>query len=1017
MVLSIVLVIFGFVGLKSLQVREYPSIDPPIVTVTTSYPGANADVIETQITEPLEQSINGIEGIRTLSSTSREGVSSVTIEFNLDRDLESAANDVRDRVSRAQRNLPRDVDPPIVEKADADATPIIILTVYSNTRNIIDVSRFASNVIAERMQTINGVGSVRIFGEKRLAVRLRMDPNKMAAYGITPLDIQNVLNKQNVELPSGKIEGWSTEITIRTFGRIYSLEQFNDLTIKEENGKIVKFSDIGFAEYGAENERTSFKRSGMPGVGVAVLPQAGANVIEISTEFKKRLEQLKKEVPEDIVLDLGFDFSTFVRSTLSEVEETIFIAFGLVVFIIFLFLRDWRSTFIPVIAIPVSIIATFFVMYLLHFSINVLTLVGIILAIGLVCDDAIVVLENIYSKIEEGMPPRQAAFKGAKEIYFAVISTTITLAAVFLPILFIQGQTGRLFREFGVVIAVSVLISAFVALSLSPMLSAYILKRHDTENKFYKLTEPFFVWLNKTYNRTLESFMKVRWVSFILVGAALAVIFFIGGQIKSELAPLEDRSNIRISAIAPEGASFEFTSRYMDEMTKYVMDSIPEVSAPLTMVAIGGGGGASNSGTLNLYLKDPAERERTQKQIFTQLSKELNNFYGVRALPSQPPTIGARYGGQPIQYVILSNNFDSLVNILPKFLDEAKKSPVLQFVDANLKVNKPELALTINRDRADALGVSIQDVAQVLQTALAGVRYGYFIQDEKQYQIIGQLEREYRDKPSDLDNIYVRNKRGELIQLSSLVTLKEQATSPSRFRFNRFSSATITAAPVPPNTLGDGIKAMDDVAKKVLTENFSTSLAGESRDFAESSSSLLFTFVFAIVIIFLVLAAQFESFIDPFIILLTVPLAITGAVLSLWLTGQTFNIFSQIGIIMLIGLVTKNAILIVEFANQRKQDGLTKLKAVIEAAEARFRPILMTTLATVLGILPIALGFGAGSRISLGISVVGGLLFSTGLTLFIVPAIYSYIAKSKANVTEDEDLNIEKTQSETYAPS
>jgi multidrug efflux pump len=1017
MVISIVLVIFGFVGLRSLQVREYPSIDPPIVTVTTNYPGANSDVIETQITEPLEQSINGIEGIRTLSSTSREGVSSITIEFNLERDLESAANDVRDRVSRAQRNLPRDVDPPIVEKADADATPIIILTVYSNTRNIIEVSRFASDVIAERMQTIDGVGSVRIFGEKRLAVRLRMDPNKMAAYGVTPLDIQNVLNKQNVELPSGKIEGWSTEITIRTFGRLYSLEQFNDLTIKEDKGKIVKFSDIGFAEYGAENERTAFKRSGMPGVGVAVLPQAGANVIEISNEFRKRLEQLKKEVPQDIVLDLGFDFSSFVRSTLSEVEETIFIAFGLVVFIIFLFLRDWRSTFIPVIAIPVSIIATFFVMYLLNFSINVLTLVGIILAIGLVCDDAIVVLENIYSKIEEGMTPRQAAFKGAKEIYFAVISTTITLAAVFLPILFIQGQTGRLFREFGVVIAVSVLISAFVALSLSPMLSAYILKRHDTENKFYKMTEPFFVWLNKTYNRALESFMKVRWVSFILVAAALAVIFFIGGQIKSELAPLEDRSNIRISATAPEGASFEFTSKYMDEMTKYVIDSIPEVSAPLTMVAIGGGGGASNSGTLNLYLKDPEERERTQKQIFAQLSKELNNFYGVRALPSQPPTIGARYGGQPIQFVILSNSFDSLVNILPKFLDEAKKSPVLQFVDANLKVNKPELALTIDRDRADALGVSIQDVAQVLQTALAGVRYGYFIQGEKQYQIIGQLEREYRDKPSDLDNIYVRNKRGELIQMSSLVSLKEQATSPSRFRFNRFSSATITAAPVPPNTLGDGLKAMDDVAKKVLTENFTTALSGESRDFSESSSSLLFTFVFAIVIIFLVLAAQFESFIDPFIILLTVPLAITGAILSLWLTGQTFNIFSQIGIIMLIGLVTKNAILIVEFANQRKQDGLTKLEAVIEAAEARFRPIIMTTLATVLGILPIALGFGAGSRISLGISVVGGLLFSTGLTLFIVPAIYSYIAKSKANIIEDEEVTLEKTGSETYAPS
>lgn len=1018
MVISIVLVIFGFVGFRSLQIREYPSIDPPIVTVTSSYPGANSDVIETQITEPLEQNLNGIEGIRTLTSTSREGVSSITIEFNLERDLESAANDVRDRVSRALRSLPRDMDNPVVEKADADATPIILLTVYSNSRDILDVSKFASNVIAERMQTINGVGSVRIFGERKLAVRLRLDPNKMAAYKITPLDVQAVLNEQNVELPSGKIEGWATEITIRTFGRLYDLNQFNNLTIKEDNGRIIKFSDIGFAEYGAENERTSFKRSGMPGVGVAVLPQAGANVIEISNEFRKRLEQLKTEVPPDIVLDLGFDFSTFVRSTLSEVEETIFIAFGLVVFIIFLFLRDWRSTFIPVIAIPVSIIATFFVMYLLNFSINVLSLVGIILAIGLVCDDAIVVLENIYAKIEEGMTPRQAAFKGAKEIYFAVISTTITLAAVFLPILFIQGQTGRLFREFGVVIAVSVLISAFVALSLSPMLSAYILKRHDAENKFYKMTEPFFVWLNKTYNKSLEAFMRVRWVSFILVIVSVGIIFLVGGQIKSELAPLEDRSNIRISALAPEGASFEFTSKYMDEMTQYIIDSIPEVSAPITLVAIGGGGGATNSGTLNLYLKDPKERKRTQKEVFAQLSKELNNFYGVRALPSQPPTIGARFGGQPIQFVIMSNNFDSLTNMLPKFLDEAKKSSVLQFVDANLKVNKPELALTIDRDRADALGVSIQDVAQVLQTALAGVRYGYFIQDEKQYQIIGQLEREYRDKPTDLDNVYVKNKRGELIQMSSLVTLKEQATSPSRFRFNRLSSATITAAPVPPNTLGDGLKAMQDVADKVLTENFTTALTGESRDFAESSSSLLFTFVFAIVIIFLVLAAQFESFIDPFIILLTVPLAITGAILSLWLTNQTMNIFSQIGIIMLVGLVTKNAILIVEFANQRKQEGRTKLEAVIESAEARFRPIIMTTLATTLGILPIALGFGAGSRVSLGISVVGGLLFSTFLTLFIVPAIYSYIAKSKPNVIEDEEPDaIEKSHGEIIAPT
>jgi len=1013
MVMSIVLVIFGWVGFSYLQVREYPSIDPPIVTVTTNLQGANSEVVETQITEPLEQAVNGIDGIRTLSSTSREGSSNITIEFDLSRNLEDAANDVRDRVSRTLRSLPPDIDNPSVEKADADATPILILNVFSDSRDIVSISEFASNVVKERVQTISGVASVRIFGEKKLAIRIRLDPSKMAAYKISPLDVQTVLDKENVELPSGKIEGYATELTIRTFGRLNTIEEFNDLIIKEDNGRTVRLKDIGLAENGAENERTSFKSKGLPGVGVAILPQAGANVIQISDEFMKRLEQLKKDVPADIKLELAFDFSTFVRKTITEVEETIFIAFGLVVFIIFLFLRDWRSTFIPVIAIPVSIIATFFVMYLLDFSINVLTLVGIILSIGLVCDDAIVVLENIYSKIEEGMTPVQAAFKGAKEIYFAVISTTITLAAVFLPILFIQGQTGRLFREFGVVIAISVLISAFVALSLSPMLSAYLLKKQNTSNWFYRITEPFFVWLTDSYHNLLKAFMKVRWSSFILVIACFLVIYLLGSQVKSELAPLEDRSNIRISALAPEGASFEFTSRYMEDMTKFVMDSIPEIQIPMTMVAIGGGGGATNSGTLNLYLKDPSERERTQKEIFAQLSKEVNNFYGVRAFPSQPPTIGARFGGQPIQYVIMSNSFDSLANILPKFLEEAKKNPNLQFVDANLKVNKPELALTIDRNKAAVLGVSIQDVARVLQSSLAGLRYGYFIKDGKQYQVIGQLERDFRDKPTDLDNVYVRNKNGELIQLSALITLKEQATPPSRFRFNRLSSATISAAPTAGNTLGDGLKIMDEIAAKVLKGNFTTALTGESRDFTESSSSLLFTFIFAIVIIFLVLAAQFESFIDPFIILLTVPLAITGAVLSLWLTGQTFNIFSQIGIIMLIGLVTKNAILIVEFANQRKRDGLSKFDAVIEAAQARFRPILMTSLATVLGILPIALGFGAGSRVSLGISVVGGLLFSTFLTLFIVPAIYSYIAKAKAKeeVEPEPDNNLQPAKS------
>lgn len=997
-VYSLILIIFGIVAFTFLEVREYPSVDPPIVTVTTNYPGANSDVIETQITEPLEQALNGIDGIKTLSSQSREGSSQITIEFDIARDLEQATNDVRDRVSGAQRNLPRDVDNPVIQKSDADDSPIIFMYVQSDSRNILEVNDVATNIVKERIQTIPGVSTVRIFGERKYAMRMWLDPDKLAAYKLSPLDVETALSKENVELPSGRIEGNNTELTIRTFGRLKSVEEFNNLVIKQEEGTIVRFKDIGFAVLGAENERTSLKRGGIPGVGVAVTMQPGANAIDISNEFKKRYEALKKDIPPEYKLEIGFDFSDYIRTTISEVEDTIFVAFGLVILIIFLFLRDWRSTIIPILAIPTSIISAFFIMYASGFSINVLTLVGIILAIGLVVDDAIVVLENIYSKIEAGMSPIEAAFKGSKEIYFAVISTTVAIAAVFLPILFLQGLTGRLFKEFGVVIAGSVLVSAFVALTLTPMLSSRLLKSHQKHSWFYRKTEPFFTALISGYKRWLTAFIKVRWMGFAVIVLMAILIYTIGTSLKSELAPIEDRSNIRIQATAPEGASFEYMLKYMDDLTDLIIKSVPEISTPITNTGGGGGGGAGsvNTGNMNLYLVPPEMRDRTQQQIYDKISKDLNSITGIRATPSQPPTIGGRFGGQPVQYVIQAPSFEKLVDIIPQFLEEAKGQPELQFVDVNLRVNKPEVTVQIDRQKAADLGVSFDDVAKTLQVAFGSQRFGYFIKEGKQYQVLGQVSRDKRDDPYDVKFLFVRNKNGQLIQLDNLVTLKEQSAPTTRYRYNRFVSATISAGLSPGYTLGDGIIAMDRVSAKILPPDFNSALAGQSKDFAESSSSLVFTFLFALVIIFLVLAAQFESFIDPFIILLTVPLAMTGALITLWYFNMTLNIFSQIGIIMLVGLVTKNAILIVEFANQKKEQGLEKTTAVIEASVQRFRPILMTSLATILGALPIALGAGAGSRVSLGIAVVGGLFFSTFLTLFVVPAVYTFLSTHKA---------------------
>ncbi len=1000
-VLSLTILIFGIIGFFFIGIREYPSVDPPIITVSTSYVGANAEVIETQITEPLEESINGIEGIKSLSSSSRDGRSSITVEFGLESNLEAAANDVRDRVSRAMRQLPPDADPPIVTKADADTSPIIMLMISSERRNLMELSDIANNVFKERFQTIPGVSQVMVWGERKYSIRLWMDPEKLAAYELTPLDILTAVNAQNLELPTGTLEGNSMELTIRTLGRLSTPEEFNELIVKEEGDVIVKFRDIGQAEFYPENDRSILRSNGIPMVLNAIVPQPGSNNLDIAEEFYKRLESINKELPEDIHTTLGFDSTEYIRDSIAEVQQTIYLAFSLVVLIIFLFLRDWRTTLIPVITIPISLIGTFFVMYIAGFSINVLTMLGIVLAIGLVVDDAIVVLENIYTKIESGEPPIQAAMQGAKEIFFAVVSTTIALASVFLPVIFLQGLTGRLFREFGIVVSFAVIISSFVALSLTPMLSSRILKRRKEHNIFYNLTEPFFQWLNGQYTSILESFMRKKWLAFIIVIGAGIGIYFLMKVIPNELSPMEDRATFRVMATGPEGASFEYMDVFVEKALDVIQGDVPEMETLVTITSPGFGGASSNSAMMIAKLLDSDERQRSQTEIVNQLRPKVNRITMARAFIAEPQSIGSRRSGLPVQYVIQAPTLDKLKEILPEFLNTASQDPAFEFVDVNLKFTKPEVKIEINREKARSLGVSVRDVAQTLQLGLSGQRFGYFVMNGKQYYVIGQVKKENRNDPLDLRSLYVRSNSGNLIQLDNLITIEEQSSPPQLYRYNRFVSATISANLAGKTKLGDGLAAMDRVAAEVLDDTYSTALAGQSKEFEESSGNLYFAFAFALILIYLVLSAQFESFRDPLIIMFTVPLALAGTLISLWYFDQTLNIFSQIGIIMLIGLVSKNGILIVEFANQRKAKGMSISDSIMDAAKARFRPILMTSLSTVLGILPIALALGAGSesRVSMGIAVIGGLIFSTILTLFVIPVIYTYLTSKKGRLS------------------
>ncbi len=999
-VMSLVIVLFGLISATFLGVREYPAIDPPIISVRANYAGANASVVESQITEPLEKALNGIPGVRIISSTSSQGSSSITVEFNLDADLEAAANDVRDKVSGALRSLPQDIDaPPVVTKADANADAIISVTVTSDTRNQLEISDYAENVLAQTIQTIPGVSATWIMGQKRYSMRLWMNPAKLAAYGLTPLDVRTALSRENVELPSGKIAGNQTELIVNTKGRLTTVDEFNDLIVKADGRNTVRFSDIGFANLGPENEETFLKLGGTPMVGVWIVPQPGSNYVEIADEFYKRLAQIQKDLPADLKLSIAVDNTRFIRLSITEVEETILLAVTLVIVIIWIFFRDWVIAIRPLIDIPVSLIGAFFIMYLMGFTVNILTLLAIVLATGIVVDDGIVVTENIFKKVEQGMTPMEAAFAGSREIFFAVISTSVTLAAVFLPIIFLEGFVGRLFREFGIIIAGAVLISAFVSLSLTPMLNARMIRKKRKHTRFYEITEPYFERMNRVYEGLLNTFLKHRWWAGGIIAVTLALIVLIGSTLQSELAPLDDRSFLRVNVTAPEGTSFEYTDAFMDRLAAFINDSIPEVSTCMAVTAPGYGGGSVNSGSVRIRLSDPSERNRTQQEIADYISAKTRRMTEARVFVNQEQTIsasgGGARGGMPVQYVLLNQSFDKLRQALPKFMEEVGKSSVFQNSDVNLKFNKPQIDLSIDRNRAQNLGVSVMDIAQTLQLAFSGQRFSYFEMNGFQYQVIGQVDRANRDEPLDLKSLYVRNDRGKLVQMDNLVVMKEESAPPQLYHFNRFKSATVSASLAPGRTIGDGIDEMHRIEKSVLDDTFRSALAGASRDFSESSSNIVFAFLMALILVYLILAAQFESFRDPFTIMLTVPLALAGALISLWVFGQTLNIFSEIGIIMLIGLVTKNGILIVEFANQQKAKGKDRLESARFAAAARFRPILMTSLATMLGALPIALALGGGatSRISMGIVVIGGLLFAFILTLFVIPAIYTFFSK------------------------
>ncbi len=1006
-VFAIVIILLGSVSYFSLGVREYPSVDAPVVTVSTTYVGANAEVIESQITEPLEESINQVPGIKNLSSVSTDSRSTITVEFLTDIDLNDAANDVRDKVSQAVRNLPPDTEPPIVRKNDADSQFIYGMAIQSDRRDLMELSRIADKLFKERLETITGVSSVNIWGDKEFAMRIKLDPVRMRVLGVTPLDVRNAVNQQNIELPSGRIEGRETEVSVRTVGRLTTPEDFNNLVISDRGYTLVRLKDVGEAKLEPASKRSILRGNGaIPMVAVVLQTQPGANFIEIVDEATRRIDMIRDELPEDIQLNEGFNTTTPIRKALKEVRETILLAFGLVVLVIFFFLRNWRTTLIPVILIPISLIGSMAVLYAAGFSINILTLLGLVLATGLVVDDAIVVMENIYAKIEDGMAPVKAAMEGSREVFFAVIATSISLVCVFLPIFFLGGLTGRLFREFAMVVVGCIVISTFITLSLTPMMSSRMLRKSKQKLKIQQKLGNFVRSLSHKYGNTLRKFMTKRWIAFPVVAALGLTIWWVGQSLPSELAPLEDKARFRVISTAPEGTSFEAMDAYQLQLMG-LLDTIPERQFMLGLTSPSYGSSTSaNTSFVSVALTPPEDRERSQNEIVAEINQSLRDYNFAQSFVIQEPTISASRGAGgnlPVQVVLQAPDFEQLREKIPEFMERARNHPAFEVATIDLKFNKPEFKIEINRDKALSMGISVADISQTLQTYLSEQRIGYFVMDGKQYYVIAEAESNNRNEPMDLRNMSVRNQNGDMVSLDNLVKLELVSRPPSLLRYNRYSSATVSAAPAPGYSIADGIEAMEDLADEVLGESFSTELAGSSSDFQESSSDILLVFIFALTLVYLTLAGQFESFRDPLTIMFTVPLALAGALVTLYLFGHTLNIFSQIGMIVLIGIVSKNGILIVEFANQKRDAGMSRYDAAIEAAEQRFRPILMTSMSTVLGVLPIALALGESStsRIPMGVAIIGGLLFSLLLTLYVIPAIYSYLASSEPrNVVE-----------------
>ena len=1022
--MSLALVLFGAISLSRLPVRELPDIDPPIVNVTTVYPGANASVVETEITERLEEAVNNVPGIKTLTSESREQVSNITIEFNLSRDINIAAQDVRDRVSRVRGRLPDTIDEPVISKQDSDARPIIWIGMSSDRFTPLELTDLAEKQIKNRLQTVEGVSSITIGGEQRFAIRLWLDSEKMAAHQVTVIDVQQALLEQNVELPSGRVENWDREMTIQTRGEMKSIDEFNQLVVRQDKDRFVRLRDIGRAEQGVENERTGARNNGRPCIFLGIVKQSKANSVAVSHGIRAQLELVRPTIPDGIEMVVNYDESTFVEESISEVWLTLGFAFFLVVTVIFVFLHNFRATLIPAVAIPVSIIASFAIMQLLGFSINILTMLALVLAIGIVVDDAIVVLENIHRHIEEGMKPMDAAFKGMKEITFAVIATTVALVAVFAPLAFQSSTTGRLFVEFAVALVGAVVVSTFVALSLTPMMAARILKPTSKKPGFLvRRFEATLQLITRAYKSILQGLLDLTVIARLGILGMLAVLLLFASQLlytnlEGDFLPEEDKGRLFCFVIAPEGSTSEYTDRMLKQMEQ-ILSETPEIEIYGSLVAPGfSGPGLANNGIVFVHLKE--DRDRSVQEIVNSPGGIRQRFFteveGAIAIPTIPKTINRSFGS-PFQVVIQAGNLQELDTFVTGFVNQLRQSGFIQNVQSSFEVNKPELKLDIDRNRAAALGVSIQDISRTLQILFGGLDVSRIKKDGKEYDVIAQLQRTSRLTPGDLDKIYVRNQEGRLVQLSNIVR-REVGVAPNKIeRYNRIRSATISGSPVGV-TMGTAVEKVKTMLDEQIPPGFLYDWSGESRDLQDAGKEIYWVLILALIIVYMVLASQFESLVHPLTVMLTVPLAAVGALGLLWLLGtlgklgwippipaMNINLFSQIGMVLLVGLVTKNGILLVEFANQLKEQGMNAHQAMAQSGAVRLRPILMTAVSTISGILPIAIGFGAGaeSRRPMGIVVVGGMLTSTFLTLFVVPLVYTVFSDVAAKIRKNPE--------------